>query len=209
MFHSNFTRPRLNYSRGNRKRLVVSGETSKWLGNNYNSQDNWRRTKISNSVGLTVQRKNSVSEELMIVRLCLCCDGISAFSTRNADIFRGSAEKSPREWNGKRASEEFSWASSGEELLSGSVPSHIPSRDLNYNRRIPPSRPAGSRLVNHPPFLCNFMLNFRHRMPNTPSNLSVHQPFFPRNLSPFFSSVFHVLRPSCSFSNGNANIPAE
>ena len=24
------------------------------------------------------------------------------------------------------------------------------------------SRPAGSRLVNYPPFLCNFMLNFRH-----------------------------------------------
>ena len=45
-------------------------------------------------------------------------------------------------------------------ILSSTVHGrHIPSHDLNYNRRIPPSRPVGSRLVNHPPFLCNFMLN--------------------------------------------------
>lgn len=78
-------------------------------------------------------------------------------------------------------------------LLPTIVHGRIPSCDLNYNRRISPyrvvqfvrlsltrlvvrlvgrsvSRSVGrsvvdSLLVNHPPFSCNFMLNFRHRAP--------------------------------------------
>lgn len=49
------------------------------------------------------------------------------------------------------------------ELLARSVRAHTkPPRFELQSAHPAASRPAGSRLVNYPPFLCNFMLNFRH-----------------------------------------------
>lgn len=94
------------------------------------------------------------------------------------------------------------------------VHGRIPSCDLNYNRRIPPCRAqfvrsfarlvgesvgrsvVDSSLVNHPPFSCNFMLNFRHREPAACSAF----PMCAVSYIFLFSSILSSLSLSSSFS---------
>ena len=62
------------------------------------------------------------------------------------------------------------------------------------------SRPAGSRLVNYPPFLCNFMLNFRHHTPPRPSTPFSHGTRASSSSPP---SLPHHFLSCCSLFQGS------
>lgn len=95
------------------------------------------------------------------------------------------------------------------ELLARSVRAHTkPPRFELQSAHPAASRPAGSRLVNYPPFLCNFMLNFRHPFSHgtAPPSRTTFSPVarFSKGAEPLFHpSPRHLSYRSSLFVRGD------